>query len=71
MRLDEHLAVRRDCTRRVLFRRAGLSPSARTVTSLHDFFRNQTFIPTTKSCLHTLAHMAANSPFFFLNGREP
>ena len=47
-----------------LFDRAGLARNAR-IVPLKDFLTRQTFIPTTKPCLHELTHLAANSPIFF------
>lgn len=63
-RLEDHFTVGDDRTLNSLFRRAGLDRRAR-IISLHDFFNSQTFIPTTEPCLKELAHLAANSPFFF------
>ena len=59
-----HFAVADDRTLRGLLDRAGFTRSTRTV-ALQEFFVRQVFIPTTKPCLHELAHRSANSPLFF------
>lgn len=62
--LFTHLAVADERTLKNLFRRAGLPRNAREA-QLHEFFKSQIFIPTSKLCLRELAHLAANSPSFF------
>jgi FixJ family two-component response regulator len=62
--LENHFAFGDQRTLGHLFKKAGLVRGIRTV-ALKDFLVKQTFIPTWKPCLRELAHLAANSPFFF------
>lgn len=59
-----HLTVSDERTLNALLARAAITRTTRTV-ELRDFFRNQTFVPTSKLCLRELAHVAANSSLFF------
>ena len=62
--LREHFYVADERTLDRLFERAQVARDATTVP-LAEFFSCQSFVPSTKSCLRTLAHKAANSQYFF------
>ncbi len=59
-----HLAVADERTLANVLRRAGIDRVTRGL-ALREFLLKQTFVPTSKSCLRELAHLAANNPIFF------
>jgi CheY-like chemotaxis protein len=61
--LSEFLRVLDERTLDALFECAGLTRDVSAVP-LRAFLLNQHFIPTSRPCLHELAHLAANSPYF-------
>jgi hypothetical protein len=62
--LRNHFAVADERTVDRLFAQAALPKTSKAVP-IKAFLSHQTFVPTTIGCFRELAHMAANSPFFF------
>jgi FixJ family two-component response regulator len=63
---SSHLECADERTLRRLCEKAGIGSQSREVP-LSGFFAGQTFVPTSRLCVRELAHLAANSPYFFVD----